>query len=130
MYIFYNMPRDTMQLLAANELYANFSFLLLFLASFSCHGTFSSDTLSLTSFRRRWSYHRELQRWLIPASSEPEFKGNGFERGTYFLFDPNSWEKVKKTNFVLSYDALERPQGGGPSPSLPPPQQGHSSAPH
>jgi hypothetical protein len=44
----------------------------------------------------------------MPATSDPDFKGPGIERGTYYLFDPNQWEKVRKTNFVLSYDALER----------------------
>ena len=29
-----------------------------------------------------------------------------FERGSFFLFDPNSWEVVRKDNFVVSLSVL------------------------
>ena len=31
-----------------------------------------------------------------------------FERGSFFLFDPNSWEVVRKDNFSVHFEHLER----------------------
>ncbi len=31
-----------------------------------------------------------------------------FERGSFFLFDPASWEVVRKDNFTVMFDQLER----------------------
>ncbi|XP_042504694.1 probable NOT transcription complex subunit VIP2 [Macadamia integrifolia] len=79
-YIFYSMPRDEAQLYAANELY-----------------------------NRGWFYHRELRLWLIRVSNmEPLVKTNTYERGSYLCFDPNTWETVRKDNFVLHYEMLEK----------------------
>ena len=35
-----------------------------------------------------------------------------FERGSFFLFDPNSWEVVRKDNFVVSLALLATPIAG------------------
>ncbi|KAK6926900.1 NOT2/NOT3/NOT5, C-terminal, partial [Dillenia turbinata] len=79
-YIFYSMPKDEAQLFAANELY-----------------------------NRGWLYHRDLRMWFIrPANMEPLVKTPTYERGTYLCFDPNSWETVRKDNFVLQYEMLEK----------------------
>ncbi|XP_010255513.1 PREDICTED: probable NOT transcription complex subunit VIP2 isoform X1 [Nelumbo nucifera] len=79
-YIFYSMPKDEAQLYAANELYT-----------------------------RGWFYHRELRLWFIRvANMEPLVKTNAYERGSYLCFDPNTWETVRKDNFVLYYDLLEK----------------------
>ncbi|KAK6935943.1 NOT2/NOT3/NOT5, C-terminal [Dillenia turbinata] len=81
-YIFYSIPKDEAQLYAANELY-----------------------------NRGWLYHRELRMWFIwPANMEPLVKTPTYERGSYLCFDPNSWETVRKDNFVLQYEMLEKRQ--------------------
>ncbi|KAJ4955815.1 hypothetical protein NE237_012598 [Protea cynaroides] len=85
-YIFYSMPKDEAQLYAANELY-----------------------------NRGWFYHKELRLWLMRVSNmEPLVKTNTYERGSYLCFDPHTWETVRKDNFVLYYEMLEK------RPVLPP----------
>ncbi|KAL2541149.1 NOT2/NOT3/NOT5 family [Abeliophyllum distichum] len=79
-YIFYSMPKDEAQLYAANELY-----------------------------NRGWFYHREHRLWFMRnANMEPLVKMNAYERGSYICFDPNTWETVRKDNFVLHYDMVEK----------------------
>ncbi|XP_034688310.1 probable NOT transcription complex subunit VIP2 isoform X3 [Vitis riparia] len=79
-YIFYSMPKDEAQLYAANELY-----------------------------NRGWFFHREHRLWFIRvANMEPLVKTNTYERGSYLCFDPNTWESVRKDNFVLYYELLEK----------------------
>ncbi|XP_020588736.1 probable NOT transcription complex subunit VIP2 isoform X2 [Phalaenopsis equestris] len=77
-YIFYSMPKDDAQLFAAYELHS-----------------------------RLWFYHRELQLWLI-RSGEPLVKTQTYERGSYHYFDPSTWQTIRKDNFVLNYEALEK----------------------
>jgi NOT2/NOT3/NOT5 C-terminal len=78
-YIFYSMPKDILQLAAARELYS-----------------------------RDWRYHKELQRWFTRVrGSEPQVKTHTYERGSYIYFEPRSWEKQRKSNFLLMYDKLE-----------------------
>ncbi|CAN6609648.1 hypothetical protein TRVA0_004S01508 [Trichomonascus vanleenenianus] len=73
-YIFYTMPRDSMQEAAAAELMS-----------------------------RNWRYHKELKLWLTKDPlSEPIQQTNQAERGMYIFFDPVVWEKVKK-EYVLYY---------------------------
>lgn len=77
-FIFYSTPRDVLQEVAAQELYA-----------------------------RNWRYHKGLHLWLTKEqNTEPLQKTPTYERGTYVFFDPGSWEKVSK-NFVLMYEMLE-----------------------
>ncbi|XP_062220494.1 probable NOT transcription complex subunit VIP2 isoform X1 [Phragmites australis] len=79
-YIFYSMPKDEAQLYAANELY-----------------------------NRGWFYHRELRLWFTRIPNvEPLVKAPLYERGSYGCFDPNSWETVRKDNFVLHYELVEK----------------------
>ncbi|KAI3801445.1 hypothetical protein L1987_29550 [Smallanthus sonchifolius] len=79
-YIFYSMPKDEAQLYAANELY-----------------------------NRGWFYHREHRLWFMRAANmEPLVKTNTYERGSYVCFDPNTWETIRKENFVVYYETLER----------------------
>ncbi|KAM3303440.1 putative NOT transcription complex subunit VIP2 isoform X1 [Capsicum chacoense] len=79
-YIFYSMPKDEAQLYAANELY-----------------------------NRGWFYHREHRLWFMRvANMEPLVKTNAYERGSYICFDPNTWETIRKDNFVLHYETLEK----------------------
>ena len=77
-FIFYSTPRDVLQEVAAQELYA-----------------------------RNWRYHKGLHLWLTKEqNTEPLQKTPTYERGTYVFFDPGSWEKVSKS-FVLMYEMLE-----------------------
>eukprot|EP00268_Persea_americana_P042903 TRINITY_DN4298_c0_g1_i6.p1 TRINITY_DN4298_c0_g1~~TRINITY_DN4298_c0_g1_i6.p1 ORF type:complete len:649 (-),score=126.07 TRINITY_DN4298_c0_g1_i6:356-2302(-) len=79
-YIFYSMPKDEAQLYAAIELY-----------------------------NQGWVYHREHHLWYVRvANMEPLVKTNAYERGSYLCFNPNTWETVRKDNFVLYYDLLEK----------------------
>ncbi|CAG8677267.1 669_t:CDS:2 [Ambispora leptoticha] len=76
-YIFYSMPRDILQEVAAQELY-----------------------------NRNWRYHREQKLWLTKEpGTEPAMKSPTFERGNYIIFDPNNWEKTKEIYYM--YDSLE-----------------------
>lgn len=83
-YIFYSMPRDTLQECAAQELYG-----------------------------RSWRFHKEFKLWLCkdPQAENP-VKGSGYERGVYIFFDPSSWTCVKK-EWVLHYDQLEERMADG-----------------
>lgn len=79
-YIFYSMPRDETQLYAANELSA-----------------------------RGWFYHKDLRVWLTRVPNiEPLVKTNTYERGSYLCFDPNIWDTVRKDNYVLQYEFVEK----------------------
>ncbi|XP_040941895.1 probable NOT transcription complex subunit VIP2 isoform X3 [Gossypium hirsutum] len=79
-YIFYSMPKDEAQLYAANELY-----------------------------NRGWFYHKEHWCWFIRVPNvEPLVKTNTYERGSYHCFDPISFETVRKDNFVVHYEMLEK----------------------
>jgi CCR4-NOT transcription complex subunit 2 len=101
-YIFYAMPGDEAQVFAADELAS-----------------------------RGWTFHREYRTWIArPPGAEPATKTATSERGSYLVFDTAAWETVRKDNFVLVYEALERPPGlprgapppgggGGPPPPLP-----------
>lgn len=78
-YIFYSMPKDEAQLFAANELH-----------------------------NRGWFYHRELRLWFSRAPNmELLVKTSTYERGCYYCFDPNTWETVRKENFVVQYEMVE-----------------------
>jgi CCR4-NOT transcription complex subunit 2 len=82
-YIFYGMPGDQAQVYAADEL-----------------------------SNRGWYYHKELKTWLTRApNTEPLQKTDRFERGTFFLFDPSTWNVVSKENFTVTFEGLERPSG-------------------
>ncbi|KAE8776442.1 putative NOT transcription complex subunit VIP2 [Hordeum vulgare] len=84
-YIFYSMPKDEAQICAANELY-----------------------------NRGWFYHKEAQQWFtrIP-NMEPLLKTPTYEQGSYAFFHQGNWETVRKDNFVLHYELVEK------RPSLP-----------
>jgi len=65
-YIFYNMPRDTLQAYAATELY-----------------------------NRDWRYHKDLTLWFTRASRQ-EGGGEAGQKGQYLGFDIHEWRKNKK----------------------------------
>ncbi|XP_038902638.1 probable NOT transcription complex subunit VIP2 isoform X2 [Benincasa hispida] len=79
-YMFFSMPKDEAQLYAANELY-----------------------------NRGWFYHKEHRFWFIRVSNmEPLVKTSTYERGSYLCFDPHTFETVRKDNFVLHYEMVEK----------------------
>lgn len=67
-----------------------------------------------------------MQLWLQRApGTEPSLKAAHMERGSYLVFDTAAWEVVRKDNFMLSYDSLERPPSLPRPPVAPsPPPQG------
>ncbi|XP_075508187.1 putative NOT transcription complex subunit VIP2 [Primulina tabacum] len=78
-YVFYSMPNDQAQLLAANELHD-----------------------------RGWYYHRELRMWFTPVeNSAPSVKNATYEVGCYVCFDPTTWQTVRQDNVVLHYNMIE-----------------------
>ncbi|KAI4983480.1 hypothetical protein ZWY2020_023972 [Hordeum vulgare] len=84
-YIFYSMPKDEAQICAANELYNS-----------------------------GWFYHNEARLWFTRITNmEPLVKTPSYERGSYAFFDQGNWETVRKDNFVLHYELVEK------RPSLP-----------
>jgi len=78
LYVFYSSPGEDLQLAAAEEL-AN----------------------------RGWLWHKELKAWLQRAPGDQPVKTPAGERGSYLFFDVNTWERVRKDNFVLEYAALD-----------------------
>ncbi|KAF7823518.1 putative NOT transcription complex subunit VIP2 isoform X2 [Senna tora] len=85
-----SMPKDEAQLYAANE---------------------QSRFLAF-SYNRGWFYHKDHRLWFIRVPNmEPLVKTTTYERGSYHCFDPNTFETIRKDNFVLHYEMLEkRPQ--------------------
>ncbi|KAL5169444.1 putative NOT transcription complex subunit VIP2 [Glycine soja] len=72
---------------------------------------FSVETLFYIfySYNRGWFYHKEHRLWLIRVPNmEPLVKTNTYERGSYHCFDPSIFETVRKDNFVLHYEMLEK----------------------
>ncbi|XP_039017334.1 probable NOT transcription complex subunit VIP2 isoform X2 [Hibiscus syriacus] len=79
-YIFYSMPKEEAQLYAAHELY-----------------------------NRGWFYHKEHRMWFIRVPNvEPLVKTTTYERGSYHCFDPKSFETIRKDNFVVHYEYVEK----------------------
>ncbi|KAJ2317850.1 transcriptional regulator, partial [Coemansia sp. RSA 2681] len=77
-YMFYTMPREELQLAAAEELY-----------------------------RRQWRYHKELRLWLTKdPESQPTARTPRGEQSVFIFFDPGVWQKVKK-EFLVMYEMLE-----------------------
>ena len=63
-----------------------------------------------------------VQVWLTAIQGvEPQQKNDQMERSSYYVFDTGSWEAVRKDNFVLHYDAIERlpPLPRAPVPAAP-----------
>ena len=111
-YAFYSMPGDEGQLYAAEELY-----------------------------NRGWLYHKEHKLWLARVDGSPPVeKTTAFERGSFWVFDSSTWQRARKDNFVLSYDAVEvRPsaaaqaaaaqaQAASQGPPVQPTHPGHPAA--
>ncbi|KAL4778340.1 hypothetical protein BJX76DRAFT_343485 [Aspergillus varians] len=79
-YIFYSMPRDVMQEVAAEELMG-----------------------------RKWRYHKIERCWLTRDEAYPgpvDVERGISERGVYLLWDPATWKKVRR-EFILRYEDLD-----------------------
>lgn len=77
-FLFYMFPNDMLQIAAAIELYS-----------------------------REWRYHKEEKVWITRAPGvAPSEKTNSYERGTYYIFDAQLWQRVPR-EFVIEYDRLE-----------------------
>ncbi|BCS18089.1 NOT2/NOT3/NOT5 family protein [Aspergillus puulaauensis] len=79
-YIFYSMPRDAMQEIAAEELMG-----------------------------RKWRYHKIERCWLTRDEAYPgpvDVERGVSERGVYLLWDPATWKKVRR-EFILRYEDLD-----------------------
>ena len=80
-FVFFSMPQDEAQLMAAEELCS-----------------------------RGWSFHKELKSWICRAPhTELASKTADSEKGSYLVFDTNAWEIVRKDSFVVRYEHIERP---------------------
>ncbi|KAI7856307.1 hypothetical protein BDC45DRAFT_64999 [Circinella umbellata] len=106
-YVFYSMPKDVAQEAAAQELHA-----------------------------RNWRYHKELGMWLTKEADENGRPVQGWrrtspspvDRGVYVIFDPTTWQKVKR-EWTLPWDALEDRQQQQQQQPPQQPSQGSSSQP-
>jgi CCR4-NOT transcription complex subunit 2 len=104
-YMFYGMPRDRMQEMAARELTLN----------------------------RGWRYHKEMRLWILASSAAPtaasmtagisQLRISPFPStsnldsptpvhdsalvASYIAFDPNTWSKVRKEFSIIKEDVLE-----------------------
>ncbi|EAW13978.1 NOT2/NOT3/NOT5 family protein [Aspergillus clavatus NRRL 1] len=79
-YIFYSMPRDIMQELAAEELMG-----------------------------RKWRYHKIERCWLTRDETYPgpvDVERGVSERGVYLIWDPTTWKKIRR-EFILRYEDLD-----------------------
>ncbi|KAL4807078.1 hypothetical protein BDV18DRAFT_136836 [Aspergillus unguis] len=79
-YIFYSMPRDVMQEVAAEELMG-----------------------------RKWRYHKIERCWLTRDEAYPgprDIERGVSEQGVYLLWDPATWKKVRR-EFILRYEDLD-----------------------
>lgn len=58
--------------------------------------------------RRDWRYHKEFKWWFLRVpGTEPSLRTQQYERGSYFYFDVNTWQRIRKDNFLLVYEQLE-----------------------
>eukprot|EP00798_Chlamydomonas_sp_ICE-L_P030688 gene30688-35715_t len=79
-YMFYSMPQNETQLIAADELSS-----------------------------RGWWFHKRYQLWMIHAPNTAMQKIQRGERGSYLVFDPAVWEVVPKGDLEILYDDVEQP---------------------
>ncbi|KAL4903638.1 hypothetical protein BDW74DRAFT_155881 [Aspergillus multicolor] len=79
-YVFYSMPRDVIQEVAAEEL-----------------------------MKRKWRYHKIERCWLTRDEAYPgpvDVERGVSERGVYLIWDPATWKKVRR-EFILRYEDLD-----------------------
>lgn len=103
-YIFYAMPGDRMQELAAREL-----------------------------FSRGWRFHKPSKSWICPADTSNKDPSTQFNAALdnpvlFFIFDQSTWIKVKRS-ITLQADDLEfsRPMNSGTASPVSSPEIMHGS---
>mmetsp|Transcript_9112 Transcript_9112/g.15903 ORF Transcript_9112/g.15903 Transcript_9112/m.15903 type:complete len:631 (+) Transcript_9112:92-1984(+) len=97
-YIFYSMPADEAQLIAADELST-----------------------------RGWLFHRRMRMWMLPAPGLTQKTPRG-EQGAFLVFNPTLWEVEQKQDLEVSYEECEaaprlpriKPGPGAPGGAMPP----------
>lgn len=96
-------------------MFTKFSLDSLLYAFYSAAGEESQRLSAEELLSRGWMWHKEHKVWLarVPGT-EPTMKTDRFERGSFVVFDVNSWERVRKDNFVLQYDQLLESARSGP----------------
>lgn len=88
-YVYYSMPRDVLQVAAAQEL-AN----------------------------RDWRYHKHLRLWLTRIPNKLSFvKTVTYEKGTFKFFNPETWTFEDKEDFHLEFDDLDDVKANAPQSS-------------
>jgi CCR4-NOT transcription complex subunit 2 len=92
-YVFYSMPRDVLQLAAAQELH-----------------------------NREWWFHKGERLWMSRTADAEHVKGKDSERGPYQFFNPTKWALERRDDFVLYYNMMEERAEGGGAPRSPAPQ--------
>ena len=81
---------------------ARFSPESLFYVFYSCPGEEAQLAAAEELVHRGWVWHKELKAWLLRApNSEPPVKTERGERGSYIVFDVNSWERKLLADVVL-----------------------------
>lgn len=72
--------------------------------------TMPKDLMQISAARtlskRDWLYHKELKVWLKRVKIESTSQTS--ETGSYIIMDITRWEEIRKENFTLEYDKLER----------------------
>lgn len=101
-YMFYSYPRDALQELAAQELYAP-------------PPLPSIPQLTLCSYARSWRFHKEQRVWLTKdGSAQASSKVPGGETGAWVVFDPEAWARERKEATVLWADLEEKTHAAFP----------------
>jgi CCR4-NOT transcription complex subunit 2 len=77
-YVFYSMPRDVLQLAAAQELH-----------------------------NREWWFHKGERLWMTRAQGTEPVKSKDYESGSYQFFNPDKWAVERRDNFVVHYSQME-----------------------
>ena len=112
-YIFYAFPRDSLQEMAALQLYVATAPPPPTPPLWAVHSCPSALLVSF-SYARNWRYHKDRRVWLTrDPSMDLIEKSDVFERGWYIVFDVNTWEKVRK-ELTVRYDMLEEKKLPGP----------------
>jgi CCR4-NOT transcription complex subunit 2 len=99
-YVFYSMPRDVLQLAAAQELH-----------------------------NREWWFHKGEKLWMSRVPDSEHMKTKELEKGSYNFFNPTKWAVERRDEYVLHYIHMEDRSESGPPrtasqnvPAVPPPQ--------
>ena len=83
-----------------------FSLESLFYVFYSAAGEEGQRLAAEELLARGWLWHTEHKVWLARVPGTESAKSGSAERGSFYIFDTHSWERVRKDGFTLSYDSL------------------------